>query len=36
VYNLISEITGEMKRIMSLIGAEDPGELRRDMLIEDP
>jgi isopentenyl diphosphate isomerase/L-lactate dehydrogenase-like FMN-dependent dehydrogenase len=36
VYNLISEITAEMKRIMSLIGAEDPGKLRRDMLIEDP
>jgi hypothetical protein len=36
VYNLISEITAEMKRIMSLIGAENPGELRRDMLIEDP
>jgi 4-hydroxymandelate oxidase len=36
VYNLISEITAEMKRIMSLIGAGDPGELRRDMLIEDP
>jgi isopentenyl diphosphate isomerase/L-lactate dehydrogenase-like FMN-dependent dehydrogenase len=36
VYNLISEITAEMKRIMSLIGAEGPGELRRNMLIEDP
>ena len=36
VYNLINEITAEMKRIMSLIGAEDPGELTRDMLIEDP
>jgi isopentenyl diphosphate isomerase/L-lactate dehydrogenase-like FMN-dependent dehydrogenase len=36
VYNLINEITAEMKRIMSLIGAEDPGELTRGMLIEDP
>ena len=36
VYNLISEITAEMKRIMSLIGAQNPGELRRNMLIEDP
>ena len=36
VYNLISEITAEMKRIMSLIGAENPGGLRSDMLIEDP
>jgi isopentenyl diphosphate isomerase/L-lactate dehydrogenase-like FMN-dependent dehydrogenase len=36
VYNLIIEITEEMKRIMSLIGAVDPGALRRDMLIADP
>ena len=36
VYNLINEITAEMKRIMSLIGAENPGELTRGMLIEDP
>jgi isopentenyl diphosphate isomerase/L-lactate dehydrogenase-like FMN-dependent dehydrogenase len=36
VYNLINEITEEMKRIMSLIGAEGPGELTRGMLIEDP
>jgi hypothetical protein len=26
----------EMKRIMRLIGAEDPAELTRGMLIEDP
>jgi isopentenyl diphosphate isomerase/L-lactate dehydrogenase-like FMN-dependent dehydrogenase len=36
VYNLINEITAEMKRIMSLIGAKDSGELTRGMLIEDP
>jgi isopentenyl diphosphate isomerase/L-lactate dehydrogenase-like FMN-dependent dehydrogenase len=36
VYNLISEITEEMKRIMSLIGAGEPAELSRGMLIEDP
>ena len=35
VYNIINEITAEMKRIMSLIGAEDPGKLERSMLIED-
>ena len=36
VYSLINEITEEMKRIMSLIGAEYPGKLHRSMLIEDP
>jgi 4-hydroxymandelate oxidase len=36
VYNLIRNITDEMKRIMSLIGAENPAKLTRDMLIEDP
>ena len=36
VHHLITEITAEMKRIMSLIGAEDPSKLTRDMLIEDP
>ena len=36
IYNLINEITKEMQRIMSLIGAENPTTLRRDMLIEDP
>ncbi len=36
VRSLITEITAEMKRIMSLIGAKDPAALARDMLIEDP
>jgi isopentenyl diphosphate isomerase/L-lactate dehydrogenase-like FMN-dependent dehydrogenase len=36
VQQLVTEITAEMKRIMSLIGAEDPTKLTRDMLIEDP
>jgi isopentenyl diphosphate isomerase/L-lactate dehydrogenase-like FMN-dependent dehydrogenase len=36
VYNLISEITEEMKRIMGLIGAQEPGSVKRDMLIQDP
>jgi isopentenyl diphosphate isomerase/L-lactate dehydrogenase-like FMN-dependent dehydrogenase len=36
VYHLFDEITKEMKRIMSLIGAENPAELKRTMLIEDP
>jgi isopentenyl diphosphate isomerase/L-lactate dehydrogenase-like FMN-dependent dehydrogenase len=36
VYHLIDEITKEMKRIMSMIGAENPAKLTRDMLIEDP
>jgi isopentenyl diphosphate isomerase/L-lactate dehydrogenase-like FMN-dependent dehydrogenase len=36
IHHLITEITAEMKRIMSLIGAEDPSKLTRDMLIEDP
>jgi len=36
VYHLIDEITKEMKRIMSMIGAENPATLTRDMLIEDP
>ena len=36
VQNLIDQITQEMKRIMSLVGAEAPGKMTRDMLIEDP
>ncbi|MGD9042518.1 MAG: alpha-hydroxy acid oxidase [Desulfobacterales bacterium] len=36
VHDLIDQITQEMKRIMSLIGAEAPAKLTRDMLIEDP
>jgi isopentenyl diphosphate isomerase/L-lactate dehydrogenase-like FMN-dependent dehydrogenase len=36
VRDLIDQITQEMKRIMSLIGAEAPGKLTRDMLVEDP
>lgn len=36
VHNLIYEITEEMKRIMSLVGAADPAKLAKDMLIEDP
>jgi isopentenyl diphosphate isomerase/L-lactate dehydrogenase-like FMN-dependent dehydrogenase len=36
VRDLIDQITEEMKRIMSLIGAEEPGKLTRDMLVEDP
>ncbi len=36
VRSLITEITAEMKRIMSLIGAKDPAALARNMLIEDP
>jgi isopentenyl diphosphate isomerase/L-lactate dehydrogenase-like FMN-dependent dehydrogenase len=36
VYHLIDEITKEMIRIMSMIGAEDPAALTRAMLIEDP
>ena len=36
VYHLIDEITKEMVRIMSLIGAENPAKLTRAMLIEDP
>ena len=36
VYHLIDEITKEMKRIMSMIGAENPAKLTRAMLIEDP
>ena len=36
VHELIDQITEEMKRIMSLIGAEEPAMLTRDMLIEDP
>ena len=36
VYHLIDEITKEMIRIMSMIGAENPATLTRDMLIEDP
>jgi isopentenyl diphosphate isomerase/L-lactate dehydrogenase-like FMN-dependent dehydrogenase len=36
VYHLFDEITKEMKRIMSLIGAENPTRLARTMLIEDP
>jgi 4-hydroxymandelate oxidase len=36
VYHLIDEITKEMKRIMSMIGAENPAKLTHAMLIEDP
>jgi 4-hydroxymandelate oxidase len=36
VRELLTEITAEMKRIMSLIGAEEPGKLTLDMLVEDP
>jgi isopentenyl diphosphate isomerase/L-lactate dehydrogenase-like FMN-dependent dehydrogenase len=36
VHDLIDQITEEMKRIMSLIGAEAPAKLTRDMLVEDP
>ena len=36
VYQLIDEITKEMIRIMSMIGAENPTTLTRAMLIEDP
>ena len=36
VYHLIDEITKEMIRIMSMIGAEDPAKVTRAMLIEDP
>ena len=36
VYHLIDEITKEMVRIMSMIGADNPAKLTRAMLIEDP
>ena len=36
VREIINQITEEMQRIMSLIGAKEPGKLTRDMLIEDP
>ena len=36
VRELINEITAEMKRIMSLIGAEEPERLTLEMLVEDP
>jgi 4-hydroxymandelate oxidase len=36
VRDLLMEITAEMKRIMCLIGAEEPGKLTLDMLVEDP
>ena len=36
VRELMAAITAEMKRIMSLIGAEEPGRLTLDMLVEDP
>jgi 4-hydroxymandelate oxidase len=36
VRELIIEITAEIKRIMSLIGAEQPDKLTMDMLVEDP
>ena len=36
VRDVLIEITAEMKRIMSLIGAEQPGTLTLDMLVEDP
>lgn len=35
VHEVIIEITAEMKRIMSLIGAEEPGKLSLKMLVED-
>ncbi|MCK5203166.1 MAG: alpha-hydroxy-acid oxidizing protein [Desulfobacterales bacterium] len=36
VREIINQITEEMQRIMSLIGAKEPGKLTRDMLVEDP
>ena len=36
VRDVLIEITAEMKRIMSLIGAKQPGTLTLDMLVEDP
>jgi isopentenyl diphosphate isomerase/L-lactate dehydrogenase-like FMN-dependent dehydrogenase len=36
VRDLIDQITEEIKRLMSLIGAKAPGKLTRDMLVEDP
>ena len=36
VCSLINEITEEMKRIMGLIGAQEPGAITRDVLIQDP
>jgi len=36
VRDLIVQITAEMKRIMSLIGAAQPDRLAPDMLVEDP
>jgi isopentenyl diphosphate isomerase/L-lactate dehydrogenase-like FMN-dependent dehydrogenase len=36
VYQLFDEITKEMKRMMSMIGAQNPTNLTRTMLIEDP
>jgi isopentenyl diphosphate isomerase/L-lactate dehydrogenase-like FMN-dependent dehydrogenase len=36
VRELIHQITEEMKRIMSLVGADEPAKLTRGMLIEDP
>jgi isopentenyl diphosphate isomerase/L-lactate dehydrogenase-like FMN-dependent dehydrogenase len=36
VHHLIDEITKEMIRLMSMIGAENPATLTRAMLIEDP
>jgi isopentenyl diphosphate isomerase/L-lactate dehydrogenase-like FMN-dependent dehydrogenase len=32
---LIEEITNELKRLMSMVGAPDPGSVTRDVLIED-
>jgi isopentenyl diphosphate isomerase/L-lactate dehydrogenase-like FMN-dependent dehydrogenase len=36
VREIINQITEEMQRIMSLIGAKEPGKLTRDLLVEDP
>jgi isopentenyl diphosphate isomerase/L-lactate dehydrogenase-like FMN-dependent dehydrogenase len=35
VKSLIDEITKELKRLMSMVGAQDPGSVGRDVLIED-
>jgi isopentenyl diphosphate isomerase/L-lactate dehydrogenase-like FMN-dependent dehydrogenase len=32
---MIDEITNELKRLMSMVGAPDPGSVGRDVLIED-
>ena len=35
VRDVVNGISGELKRIMSMVGADQPGEIRRDVLIED-